>query len=57
MAYMYWLLSGLRSVSITLNITGVNGTALNSSDFSDPNSAASMELAELVAKVVRKIAR
>ena len=40
-----------------LNVTGVNGTGLNPQDFTDPNSAASMELAELVARVVREIAR
>ncbi|XP_038047497.1 mucin-17-like [Patiria miniata] len=45
---------GLRSVSIVLNIKGVNGTALNSSDFTDPNSAASVELAELVARVIAR---
>ncbi|XP_038052310.1 neurogenic locus notch homolog protein 2-like [Patiria miniata] len=46
---------GLRSVTIVLNVRGVNGTALNSSDFTDPNSAASMELAELVARVIASV--
>ncbi|XP_038051060.1 protein eyes shut homolog isoform X2 [Patiria miniata] len=47
--------TGLRSVTIVLNVRGVNGTALISSDFTDPNSAASMELAELVARVIASV--
>ena len=42
----------LRSIAITFGVTHVNGAALDASDYIEPESQASLDLAELVAGVV-----
>ena len=44
--------AGLRSIGITFGITHVDGAFLDASDYIDPESPASLDLAELVAGVV-----